>query len=84
MTIYLEIEHEAPLFVETLRLKIKSNKLLFCRSNEFQFDRILPSSGQRINLNVSKSSGSGKSVLHVFGRLKSLISATECSFVFCQ
>ncbi len=30
-----------------------------------------------INLNASKSSGSGKSVLHVLGKLKSFMSATR-------
>lgn len=49
----------------------------------FEFDWIvLPSSGQMINLNVSKSSGSGKSVLHVFGKHKSVISATEMVHCF--
>lgn len=36
--------------------------------------RVLTSSGQMINLKLSRSSGSGNSVPHVFGRLSSFMS----------
>lgn len=38
---------------------------------------IQTSSGEMTNLKLSRSSGSGNSILHVFGKLRSLISKYE-------